>query len=536
MRKVTPVCLSPQEAGLSPSTAIGQSPYAVLSRGIGRAPVLPTLLPFCPVAVADDSRERAQSTGAQEGGLMANSPEDGPRERTPASGPLRRHPENPRYFADGRGEVVYPTGSHTWGSIQDQLSPDPRVTFDFPAYVDWMEAHHFNFIRGWAWEQAAWDNHTREKLLVSPLPFERTGPGSALDGGPKFDLTRFEAAYYERIRSRAVQAGERGIYFSVMLFEGFSVDNRNAQYSADPWRGHPFSGQNNINQVDGDPGRAGHGRAVHTLAIPAVTEIQDAYVRRVVDAVNGLDNVLYEVGNEHYAESAQWQYHIVDLIHDYEAGKPKQHPVGMTSGGGGASRLGNAALFDGPADWVSPGHREGQPYRDDPPPADGRKVIITDTDHLWGLGATQAWVWKSFVRGLNPILMDPYEPLYGLDHFPHWGRINRRHAPFWEPIRRNLGYARRYAQGVDLANMEPRGDLVSTGYCLANPGVEYLAYLPAGGVVTVDLTAVEGDLAVEWLCPTTGDVAADAPVRGGGVRHLWPAFGGDAVLYLSVGA
>ena len=449
-----------------------------------------------------------------------------------ASGPLHRHPGNPRYFANARGDPVYLTGSHCWGDIQDQLSPDPAVRFDFAAYLDWLEAYEFNFIRGWAWEQAAWDNHTKEKLLVGPLPFLRTGSGIALDGLPKFDLSRPDLGYFERVRARVTQAGDRGFYVSVMLFEGFSVDNRNPDFSADPWLGHPFHRDNNVNGIDGDPGQAGHGRGVHTLAIPPITAIQDAYVRRVVDAVNDLDNVLYEVGNEHYAESAQWQYHVVDLIHAYEAGLPKQHPVGITSGGGRASRLANAALVASPADWISPGHRDGQLYRDDPPAADGRQVIISDTDHLWGLGATQAWVWKSFTRGLNPILMDPYEPLYGLDHFPHWGRINRRDARFWESIRRNLGYARRFAQRINLALTAPRGDLVSTGYCLADPGSEYLVYAPEGGAVTVDLADNDGLFRVEWFCPSTGEAHADDPIGGGGVQYVWPPCGGDAVLYL----
>jgi hypothetical protein len=406
------------------------------------------------------------------------------------------------------------------------------VKFDFRAFLDWLEGYGHNFIRGWAWEQAAWDNHTKEKLLVSPLPYLRTGPGNALDGLPKFDLTQFDDTYFERVRSRAIQAGERGFYLSVMLFEGFSVDNRNAEYSANPWPGHPFHRENNINGVDGDPGRAGHGRAVHALTIPQITATQDRYVRKVVESVNDLDNVLYEVGNEFYAESARWQYHVVDLIHALERTMPKQHPVGITSGGGRASRLDNAALFASPADWISPGHREAMPYRDDPPPADGSKVIVSDTDHLWGLGATQAWVWKSFTRGLNPILMDPYEPLYGLDAFPHWGRINRRDAPFWEAIRVNLGQSRAYAGRMNLAKAIPHGELASTGYCLADPGTEYLVYAPAGGVVTVDLAGVAGRFRVEWFSPTTGEQRVDDAVEGGATRHVWPPFGGDAVLYL----
>jgi len=210
-----------------------------------------------------------------------------------AAGPLRVHPENPRYFTDGSGRAIYLTGSHTWGNLQDQLSPDPNVKFDYAAYLDWMEDRQFNFMRGWAWEQAAWDNHTKEKLLVSPLPYRRTGPGRALDGEPKFDLTQFNGEYFDRLRSRVIEAGRRGIYVSIMLFQGFSVDDRNTEISLNPWQGHPLNAQNNINGIDGDPQETGGGRAVHTLAIPAITAIQEATVRKIIDTVNDLDNVLY---------------------------------------------------------------------------------------------------------------------------------------------------------------------------------------------------------------------------------------------------
>jgi hypothetical protein len=316
-----------------------------------------------------------------------------------------------------------------------------------------------------------------------------------------------------------------------MLFEGFSVDNRNVEYSADPWRGHPFNSANNINAIDGDPGRTGGGRAVHTLAVPEITAVQEAYVRKMVDTVNDLDNVLYEIGNELYANSVAWQYHMIDLIHAYEAQKQKQHPVGMT-GGGPQPVIANADLFASPADWVSPRHEDEQPYRDNPPAADGTKVVLSDTDHLWGLGASQGWVWKSFTRGLNPILMDPYEKLYGLDAFPAWGRIHDRDHPMWEPIRRNLGYTLAYADRLDLASMAPWGDLSSTGYCLADPGRAYLVYLPDGGKVSVGLEAATGLLAVEWFSPTTGETVPDGTLEGGARCHLGAPFGGDAVLHV----
>ena len=112
---------------------------------------------------------------------------------------------------------------------------------------------------------------------------------------------------------------------------------------------------------------------------------------------------------------------MIDFIHDYEDGKPKQHPVGMTFQYKGGS---NQTLFDSPADWISPNPEGG--YRDNPPAADGSKVILTDTDHLWGIGGNQAWVWKSFLRGLNPIFMDPYDgTVIGKPFDTKWDRSAR---------------------------------------------------------------------------------------------------------------
>lgn len=83
--------------------------------------------------------------------------------------------------------------------------------------------------------------------------------------------------------------------------------------------------------------------------------------------------------------------------------------------------------------------------------------------------------------------------------------------------------------------MTPRSDLSSSQYCLANPGREYLVYLPDGGEVTVDLSAATGALAVEWLDPRTGSVTPGEPAAGGARRRFQAPFAGDVVLYLRTG-
>jgi hypothetical protein len=118
--------------------------------------------------------------------------------------------------------------------------------------------------------------------------------------------------------------------------------------------------------------------------------------------------------------------------------------------------------------------------------------------------------------------MDPY-----LD-----ARTGHKLDPQWDPIRRAMGHTRMLADRMDLTAMAPHGRLASSAYCLANPGSEYVVYLPDGGSVTVDLSAGTGRLAVEWIDPGMGSVHPGDPVTGGAPRELTAPFEGDAVLYI----
>jgi hypothetical protein len=85
---------------------------------------------------------------------------------------------------------------------------------------------------------------------------------------------------------------------------------------------------------------------------------------------------------------------------------------------------------------------------------------------------------------------------------------------------------------MNLAAMTPHGDLASTGYCLANPGKEYLVYLPEGGEVTMDVSAATASMDVEWFNPRTAEKRNGNRAVGGAKRALQAPFAGDAVLYL----
>ena len=453
----------------------------------------------------------------------------------PATGPLRPHPQNPRYFGDGH-RPVYLTGSHTWSNLQDMGDTDPPPRFDFDAYLAFLEAHEHNFVRLWTWGLSKWAYGAGVRH-TEPFPWARTGSSLALDGKPRFDLHAFDDNYFDRLIARIQAAGQRGIYVSVMCFEGHG---QHASKEPWCWDGHPFNSRNNVNNIDGDPYSTGRGLDTHTLRIPAITAIQEAYVHYLVRAVNDLDNVLYEIANESGSYSIAWQYHMIDAIHRIERDMPKQHPVGMTFPHHRECPGTNADLWQSPADWISPNPAGG--YRDDPPASDGSKVILSDTDHLWGIGGDRAWAWKTFCRGMNPIFMDPYRerrnpaaPPYPegcwTEHLNDLPGLDRR----WSDARRNLGYTRRYAERMNLASSRPLGSLTSTGYCLATPGVEYLVYAPEGGAFQVDLGSTRRRLRAEWLNPSTGEALQGEAITSTGMTTLSAPFTGDSVLYLGAG-
>ncbi|HEX8110858.1 MAG TPA: hypothetical protein VF516_24165 [Kofleriaceae bacterium] len=432
-----------------------------------------------------------------------------------AKGPLRVDPANPRYFTAGNG-AVYLTGAHTWGNFKDRAAVDPPPAFDYSAYLDFLVVHHHNFFRLWTWEQP----HSSDNVLLYFTPFAwprvpRTTPAS--DGKPPFDLDQFDQAYFDRLCTRVLEARDRGIYVSVMLFDGW--DLRNGYNAAG---GFPMAKNNNVNGVAATPDQ------FLSLSNKDITARQEAYVRKVIDTVNGLDNVLYEIANETADSTAEiaWQYHMVDYVKSYEKTKPKQHPVGMTSTFPGT----DTDLYASNADWISPNAQLAS--------GDGRKVVLNDTDHSYGwvplqgagpLGQRQ-WVWQTFCLGGAPVFMDPYLETWDVRNTPKPPALD----PQWSTIRDAIGDTAVYANKLDLERAVPSPSLCSTGYCLAQPGHQYLVYQPGSG--TFQLTVTAGTYHLEWYDPLARQ-ASDGGTKSlspGQQPFTPPGFASDAVLLLSL--
>lgn len=360
-------------------------------------------------------------------GPVVSSAGPGP---TPVMGPLVRCAADPRYFARPDGKRVLLAGSHTWDTIQDFRTSEATPRFDFPAFVAWLQANGHNFTRLWRWEYNWWQNDflgAPQAVDPHPWPRPQNNQPRAADGLWKFDLSHLDQAYLTRLEDRVADLEAAGIYCSVMLFEGCV----SSQFPGDPWRYHPFASGNNLQGIEViSPSE------FYSLADNQVVQVQTEYVRRVVELLNPHRNLLWEISNETMASSYEWQCHLVDFIRQVEAGLPLQHPVGMTAMVRGGT---DEQLVAGPADWISPGMAN---YQVPTFPNTTGKVVLLDTDHVWGLGGTAEWVRQAVANGYNPIFMDPY-----LGNVVP-GAWNGNDPATWQALRQAMGDAQRQMNGA----------------------------------------------------------------------------------------
>lgn len=461
------------------------------------------------------------------------------------SGPLTVS-ANSRYFQDAHGQALILSGSQTWNTLQDWGAAGSVQPVDFQGLIRFLTAHGHNFTLLWYTELPKFCSFPSTEtappdFIVSPHPWLRTGPGTAIDGAPRFDLTRFNPAYFDRLRAHVRALNDAGIYAGVYLFTGEWLNI--FRCSTD---GYPFTAANNINGIDdGYDGKSKQGVGSVSMTAPnAITDLQDAYVQKVIDTLNDFPNVLWIVSEEAPPNSTWWNAHQIAHIRSYESRKRFRHPIGYAA----PIQVPDSVVYDSDADWVAPVARIS-PVRSCGSGTPACKVNVNDSDHsyfgMWNDTAQQNrnYEWQNFLNGNQVLFMDPYVIYYprekrNLCASPMDGVCSGPDSRY-DNFRDNLGYILRYSRKLNLSRASPQPALSSTGYCLAQTqpvGARYVIYAPSGGSFTVDLSAMAASrrLAVEWFNPSTGNVVSAPPIAAGShAQRFTPPFSGDAVLYLA---
>ena len=439
---------------------------------------------------------------------------------------------NEGYTAVG---IYLDAGGATTDVAMDDVTVND-VAFDATSGIAELVTAGANFTRIWTMEQTAWGdavdftNNTFQRMPLDQMPWALTTTRADTSTGRTvtvgvYDLDTFNQVYFDRLRSRVLTMIAAGVTPSVMLFSGGHLQY--FTYSI----GNPFMSGNNINGVTCDANANGLCEESHTLSNATIVNYEKAYLRRVVDTLNDIDNLVYEVSNEDQFDSTAWHQMVLQYMTDYESTKAKQHLLWASAYNFGAAANNNYLFNLMNADIVSPACTSAGSYVDydnNPPANDGSKVIFNDSDHAaYSCGTVvRAWPWKNFVRGHYPVYLS-----------------ERESGATQTAIKAAMAQTLIYGTKINLATAYPETgtSIFSTGYGLftgtnsTTPNCsEYLLYQPSAATNTINLSSCSAgaSFAVEYLNPVTGAVTTDTNVLGGASRSFTAA--GERVVYLKL--
>lgn len=403
--------------------------------------------------------------------------------------------ENNRFLADGNVPVVL-FGSGYWTIISD-------ATVDIDEHNAWYARWGANANRA-----SLFAFCTGVEDGKGLAPWARTGPGQANDGRPRFDLSQPDAAFWQRLGDYLRSCRRHGIYVWLQIF-----DEPFTEGGPERWFLNPFNPDNNINALPGLPGGAdGAEDAFYDPNNAPLMAVQDALVRRLLDATVEFEHVVYEIGNEINMDSAaphaaEWQRHWVRLFQAYQREHNKKLLLSNNT---------CRTLFDDDLDGFPVVNHHGfAPLR------------VRDSDPVTLARSVQKCVLGDYAAYQRPIVnsrpsSDPdrtnYPDVVSEDegrvlywsYFLSGGHIVgfRTTKESWrsgEAAERILMHLRAFILETPFASMAPNESVVEgDGLCLASPGQTYALYLPAGGGVRLDLRDARSPFTLRWYDPRTG--------------------------------
>jgi hypothetical protein len=452
--------------------------------------------------------------------------------------PLRIHPKNPHYFLfRGRPTVLVTSGEH-YGAVLN-------LDFKFEVYLDTLAADGLNLTRlfvGSYLEKAGDFGIRYNTLAPAPgraiTPWARSTTDGFAGGGAKFDLDRWDDAYFTRLKDFVAKADARGIVVEVVLFS-----NWYGKGTMSPL--HPSNNVNGLEPVAPDD--------VHTLGNGALLARQEAMVRKLVTELNGFDNVYFEIQNEPDATSHEtraipkvrdpnapaqvkvaaaaslaWQAKVAGWVADVERRLPRRHLVAQCFANQGVelssvdphvSVLNFHYALPESVTWN---------LRLNRPIAFDETGFAGPDDSLY---RRQAW----------RFLMSGGAVFSGLDYsfavgFEKGTAENDAPGGGSAALRSQLGVLKRTLESTGLISMTPDAAVVvsspgATAYALSQPGRLYLIYLEGPGKTDLTVQLPPGRYQATWTNARTGRTERQESVTGGAQRLLEsPEYLTDVVL------
>lgn len=420
----------------------------------------------------------------------------------PSPQPIQLHPENPHYFL-WRGEpVLLITSGEHYGAVLNRA-------FDYETYLRTLHSHGFNLTRTFsgAYCESPGDFKIRNNTLAPAqgdllCPWKRSDVPGYPGGGNKFDLTQWDARYFNRLRDFVAEANRQGVVVELVLFCPFYRDTM--------WNLSPMNTSNNVNEI-GDLDRTD----VYTLKDPQLTGVQDRMVEKIVTELNGFENLYYEICNEPYfgGVTLDWQRHIADVIVRTERKLGTRHLIAQNIANGSAvisEPDPEVSIFNfhyaKPPTAVTINYHLGKVLADDETGFSGSEpqpYRLEAWDFILAGGGVFDNLDYSFTVGHEDGTAEIQAPGGGGPVF-----------------RRQLEILRNFITGFNFIDMSPDSTLILNTLpdsisvrALAEEGAAYALYVKGNGLRQLQLRMPDEMYLAEWINTKTGRIDKSETVR-----------------------
>jgi hypothetical protein len=232
--------------------------------------------------------------------------------------PISLHPDNPHYFLFRGKPTLLITSAEHYGAVIN-------LDFDYIRYLDRLAEARLNYTRIYPGSLIEREGDFCPGNMMAPRPGRLVLPWARSDragyelGGNKFDLDRWDDAYFARLDDFLRRCSERDIVVEICFF--------NCQYPKN-WSAQALHQNGNTQGV----GSCDH-LGFQTLRDKPLVERQVAYVQKLTRAVANYDNAILEICDEPRLfgtpepEYHEWISYLIEKVREAESGLRHPHLV-----------------------------------------------------------------------------------------------------------------------------------------------------------------------------------------------------------------
>lgn len=189
------------------------------------------------------------------------------------------------------------------------------------------------------WYDRRRDDHERIRRMngeVWPpfyeLPFARSGKETAWDGLSKYDLTKFNHWYWNRLKTFADHADKKGLVLIHQNYFQHNIIEAGAHYADFPWR--PANNINNTGFPEPVP-YAGDKRVFmaeqfYDVIHPVRRSLHRAYIRQCLDNFKNNNSVIQTISAE-YTGPLHFVQYWLDVIKEWEKETGNKQIIGLST-------------------------------------------------------------------------------------------------------------------------------------------------------------------------------------------------------------